>query len=203
MFNRKHLISELTAQSLRALTIILICGAVIFFVSGQIINIGKTLEEKRTGAAVLENKGKSIEKLKRDFEIIGNGDELIDNSLIKIDNIAEFINVLENLAAENNLKQTVKFSLPEKVNSKSEKTNAKNAKPNVKTEADVSNASNIYSISYNISLTANIYDLIAYVEAFEKLPYFTEMSAITINATSNNWESDSSVSITAKLYAKQ
>jgi len=211
MFNRKHLISELTTQFLKALMIILACGAVIFFVSGQIISIGKTLEEKRTGAAVLENKGKSIEKLKHDLEIIGNGDELIDNALIKIDNIAEFINVLENLAAENNVKQTLKFpSPPVKFDARSEKAstkntkNAKDAQPEAEIETpEAKSEIDIYSISYNMNLTANIYDLIAYVEAFEKLPYFTEMSSISINAISNNWENDSSISITAKLYAKQ
>ncbi len=211
MFNRKHLISELTTQSLRALTVILICGSVIFFVSEQIINIGKTLEEKRTGAAVLENRGKSIEKLKHDLEIVGNGDELINNALIKMDNIAEFINVMENLAAGNNVKQTLKFPSPpvkfdarsEKENTKSAK-NTKNAQPEVKIEPpEIKNGIDIYVISYNMNLTANIYDLIAYMEAFEKLPYFTEISSMTINAISNNWESDSSVSITAKLYAKQ
>lgn len=188
MFNRKHLISELTVQFLRALTIVLICGGVIWFASQKITDVGSKLEEKRTGAVILENKSKSIQKLKQDFDAIGNNDQLIENGLINIEDISEFINVLENLAVENNAKQTLKFSLPTKLDTRGEKSTP--------------NTSNIYNISYTISLTANVYDLITYMEAFEKLPYFTEISGVTISSPLN-WENDSSISIQAKLYAKQ
>jgi hypothetical protein len=200
MFNRKHLISELTVQFLKALMIILMCGGVIYFVSQKVTIIGKTLEEKRTGAVLSENKSRSIQKLKQDFETIGDGDELISNALIKTDDISsEFMNALDNLAAENNAKQTIKFSSPTKLNVKTDKAASKNK--DASSAPVTPNNSNIYSISYTIGLTANVYDLIAYMEAFEKLPYFTEMTGVIINST-NNWDNDSTISIQAKLYAK-
>lgn len=59
------------------------------------------------------------------------------------------------------------------------------------------------SIDYNIVLNGNVSILASYLKDFEKLPYFSSVSSITLNATpAKGWSDDSSIFIQAKLYVK-
>jgi len=172
MFNKKQLILTIFKISLKAVIATVIAIIIIVFSSQQISKISNSLKEQRTAAFILEKKTETISQLREDFNLVDEADRKISDAFPPADNILGFVTSLENLASQNGLQQTISFGTP----------------------ADS-------SIDYNLTLNANIFTLINYLKNFEKLPYFTGISSINLNAPSG-WEGNSTISIRAKVYTK-
>ncbi len=153
----------------------------IFILSRQIDKIGNSLTEKKNLSFVLERKTEITEKLRRDFNIIGDSGQKIQSALPPDDNILEFVGALESLASQSGLSQSFKFGNPADF-------------PIIKSGLKIS------VIDYNISLNGNIFSLINYLKSFEKLPYFSGISSVSLSGS--GWENNSAINIKAKIYVK-
>lgn len=184
MLNKKQLLTAILKHTLKTGGIIIIAIILIVFAGKQIIKIANSLQEKMVLSSVLEKRNETSLKLREDFKLVGEKNKKIEAALPSADNILEFVGILESLAKGRSLNQTVKFNSPAPL-------------------AAVINDLKLSSIDYSIVLDGNISTLIDYLKDFEKLPYFSGISSITVNATPpEGWGGKSSIFIQAKLYVK-
>ncbi|MEK7149896.1 MAG: hypothetical protein AAB757_02920 [Patescibacteria group bacterium] len=184
MFNKKQIIVIVSKHLVKAALAAVIASVIIFIISGQISKIGNSLSEKRKLSLILQKRSETTEKIRENFKIIGDNEQKIKNSLPRTDNILDFIAALESLASKNAVQQSYRFGVP--------------------TVFINQNNLNVASIDYNLNLTGNIVILINYLKDFENLPYFTGISSISVSSPPDRgWEANSSISIQAKLYARQ
>ena len=173
MFNKKQLIFSILRILAKAGIAVVVAAVVVGFSSRQISKISDSLAEQRAAVFTLERRNETVSQIREDFKIIGNADAKIEAAFPSRDNIIEFVTALERTASQNAVQQSLSFGVP------------------------VNN-----SIDYGINLTANINTLINYLKTFEKLSYFTAVSSVNLSASSAGWESNSSISMRAKVYAK-
>lgn len=184
MINKKQLLTAILKYTLKTGGIVTVAVILVIFVSKQITKIANSLQEKMVLSSVLERRNETSLKLREDFKKVGEKDKKIEAALPSADNILEFVGILESLAKGHSLNQTVKFNSPVPL-------------------AAAVNDLKLSSIDYNIVLDGNISTLVDYVKDFEKLPYFSGISSITVNATPpEGWGGKSSIFIQAKLYVK-
>lgn len=184
MINKKQLLISIAKDVLKSAVFVIIAIVVVIFAEKKIVKIADSLQEKIVLGSVLDKSNETSLKLREDFKIVGEKDKKIQAAFILADNILEFVGILESLAKQHSLTQTVKFSSPVPV-------------PNQ------SGNLNLASIDYNIVLNGNVSTLASYIKDFEKLPYFSGISSITLNATpAQGWNDNSSIFIQAKLYVK-
>lgn len=194
MFTKRQLKIELWKQLGRALAFIVISSTVIYILSGQINEISHRAKENRTAVAILEQKSQIATELKSNLDSIGDGDKKIEEAFIKADNIIEFINRLEKIAEVNDLEQTLRFADPISLNEQIPENEKDTAATMLK----------LLKVEYDINLKGNAQDFNNYLKAFEKLPYFTNISSITATASPTiGWEEQAAISIKAQLYITQ
>jgi hypothetical protein len=175
MFTKKQLLMMILKNLLKASLAAAFAIAVIVFTGGQIGKISNSLVEQRTATFILEKRNETISRLAEDFKKIGGTDEKIKNAFPPVDNILDFVAALENLSVQNSIQETHSFGTPSETRD---------------------------SIDYGINMSANIFSLINYLKSFEKLPYFTGVSGISLSAQGNGWEGNSLVSLKARVYTR-
>ncbi len=195
MFTKKQLKIELTKQLAKALVFIIVVFVAIYAFSGKIAKIGQTAKQNRTAIVILGNKKESATQLKNDLIMIGNGDEKIEEAFIKVENIVSFVNQLEKIAQTNHLEQTLRFGNPVPLPNDQTLNEGENNTPKT---------FKLSKIEYDISLGGGSLAFNRYLEEFEKLPYFTNISSITVlSSPTPSLEGQSSISIKAQLYVTQ
>lgn len=166
-----------------ALGAIAIAGLASYFLALEISKISDAVVQNRRLATALEKRTEVFSTLARDAQIIGNNDTIVDNAFISSDNILEFISALESLALKNGVTQSFHFETP--------------------TPAPISAPFPLSTIGYSNNLSINVSSLTNYLKDFEKLPYFTKISSLTITSGDpTGWRGASSVSMRATLYTK-
>lgn len=175
MFNRKQLIIIIVKEIIKTLVVLGLAIAAISYLEGQIGKISKTLEEQHVGASILETKTDAISKLRQDFMRIGDADKAIAKAVPPADDILDFVSALDSLSAQNSLVQNINYSTP------------------------VVGPDGTY-IDYSISSNGNIVSLIGYLRSHERLPYLTYIKSIVMGAQGNNWEGDSRIELSGRLF---
>lgn len=184
MLNKKQLISVLFTHVLKAGIAVLLAVVVIVFTGTQIGKVTKSLQQKRALDSVFEKRSETVLVLEKDLQIVGDKDKKIQAALLSSDNILEFVGILESLANQYALQQNLKFGIPVAVPSDEEGVN-------------------LASIDYNITLQGNVSTLEKYLADFEKLPYFTHASSVSLTTQSpQGWDDNSNITIQAKLYVR-
>lgn len=184
MFQQKQLTLTIIKKLSRALVALVIAVLIVVFLSGQIDKIGSGIQKKRTLSYILEKRTETIDNLRLSFTKVGDVDKRIKDALPTADNILDFVAALESLAASTSLQQSTRFGSP------------------VPT-AISSGGITLSAIDYSTTLNGNVATLTNYLKGFEKLPYFSSITAISINAgSSKGWDGDSTVSIQAKVYTR-
>jgi hypothetical protein len=148
---------------------------IVIFSSKQIQKISVSLAEQRLASFILEKKSETISQLTKDFKLIGDAEDRIKNAFPPVDNILDFVSAMENLLIQNSIQGTASFNSPPE--------------------------SGEY-IDYNISLNAGVGFLINYLKGFEKLPFFTGITSINLNAQGGGWDGNSAVSIRSRVYTR-
>lgn len=182
MFKEKELFLTIARNLFKAVLSTIIAILVVLFLSGQISKVSGSIVENKKTSFILQNRTEVVSDLRNDLKLIGEKDKKIEEATLSTDNILEFVAVLESLASQNSLQQSLRFSTP----------------------VPVANTEGISSIDYYLTLNGNILTLLNYLKNFEKLPYITGISAINFQTlTDKGWEDNSSVSIQGKLYVHQ
>lgn len=195
MFTRKQLKIELVKHLIKVLAFVVISSAAIYIFSGQIAKIGQAAKQNRTAVSILEKKNELAAELKNDLLMIGDGDKKVREAFIKADDIVGFVNNLEEIAKNNSFEQTLKFGNP------IPDLNDQNL---TKGENEIPKAFKLLKVEYDIALKGNVQAFSHYLEEFEKLPYFTNISSIVITSSPvSGTEEQSSISVKAQLYITQ
>src|SRR3989344_635298 len=183
MFTTKNLLLLIGRNALISLAAVCLALIFIFFLAKQIKRVSENAALNQRLEMQLEKRTELLEILKKDAQIIGTNDILIKNSFVPSDNILEFINILDSLAAKIGVTQTYRFETP--------------------TESAISASFPISTISYSNSLGANVVTFLNYLKEFEKLPYFTNIDGFNIASQSAlGWLEASSITLRATLYTK-
>ncbi len=194
MFTKRQLTIELAEVLGRALLAVVVASVVIYLISGRITTIGETAKENRTAVTILEAKNQVGNDLKNNFASIGDGDKKVEGAFIRAENIIEFINKIEKIANENKLEQNLRFGTPVPLQTSTEETDTDKPSEDLK----------LMQVNYNIDLKGDITSFNKYLEEFEKLPYFSSITSITIVSNpASGWEKDANISIRAQLYLRQ
>ena len=151
-----------------------------FLIAHQISRISRSVSQERSLNFLVQKRIENAAYLYSDIAQIGGAKTVFVNALIPADRILEFVGSLETLAHQTSMRQSLKFGSPSQTD-----------------EPD------IMSLEYSIELRGNILTFIRYMSEFQKLPYFTAMKSITINAPTDGWMSDSSFLINGNIFLKQ
>ncbi len=177
VFSRKKIFLIILKNFLKALIAAAISFAAVFFLREQILKAGNSIIEQQTLLFILEKRTDAISQIRGDFEIIGNADEMIKRAVPQAENILDFVAALENLGARTGVSQSFRFGTP------------------------VPLADNFQEINYDLSVTASLPALIAYLENFEKLPFFTDIVGFSLYSAGGA-ESTGTTQIKSKVYVR-
>src|SRR3989344_1291608 len=183
MFTIKNLLILIGRNMAIALAAVAVSLFAIFFLTKQIEHISETVALNHRLANELEKRSGLFEVLKRDAQIIGINDIRIENAFPPSNNILEFINILDSLAAKIGIAQTYRFETP--------------------VSSAISDSFPMSTILYTNSFGTNVPTFLNYLKEFEKLPYFTNIEGLNISSQDNiGWLGASAVSLRASLYTK-
>lgn len=191
MFTKRQLAIKLIKTFGRAAAFVIIASTFIYILGGQIAKIGQTAKENRTAVTILGQKSQVTTDIKNYFALIGDGDKKVEEAFVKAENIMEFITKLEKTAKANDLEQNLKFGSPVPMPEQTE-------------ENKTAEMLKLMKVDYDIGLKGKIAYFNRYLKEFEKLPYFSSITAITINsAPTTGWEKEAVISVKAQLYLRQ
>ena len=184
MFTEKQLTLNIIKNVGLALAGIAAAVIIISIIGRQISSISSALHQKAKLTKVLENRNSDLLALEQKVAPLGSADVQIKNALPPSDDILGFVSAMESVAAEYGLKHSLRFSTP------------------VPVPASAGTQLPLSSIDYTLTLNGHINILINYLKKFEKLPFFTHITSIDFTAGPAGWETESAVTIQAKLYLR-
>lgn len=184
MFDKKQLVFTIVRHAVRAVVVAVLALIVIVVLSRRIAHLGEELAENKRLIFLLSNKSDVTERLRTDFALVGNVDKALESAFPRAENLLVFIAALESLATEKSVQQSLKFADPVPFAIEGSETG-------------------VLGIDYNATMSGNIVTFLNYLRGFERLPYFTGISGISITSPgSRGWEEDSTISFQAKVYAQ-
>jgi hypothetical protein len=184
MFTHRHLISFIIKSILIAGGVALLAMFSIVYVHGHIKRITHSIVEQKRLSAILEVRNQQFTQEKTNLGYVEERIDKISHALLPANNILEFVDALESIAAKNNLASTVRFDSPV--------ATTKTFGDPVKT---------IYSVNFSLSLQANIFSLQSYTHDLEHLPYFAKIESLSFDSQgTGGWNNTSTVSIKGTLY---
>lgn len=185
MFTTKNLLMLIGRHALVTLSAISIASLAIFFIAQKIDQVSDTIAQSRSVAVTLENRTELFASLKRNDELVGSNDTLIEHAFVPSDNILEFVAALESLALKNSTTQNFRFDSPTKITS-------------------FATSFPLAVISYTNTLATNSYTLSNYLKDFERLPYFTKVESLSVSSQDpTGLRGASTASFRATLYARE
>lgn len=182
--NKKQVVKIVLRQIAKGVVAMVIAGLIISVFSNKISAIQKSLTTKRQLSYLLESQVRTVEDLRVAVKLLGDNDKKIERSLPPSEDILDFVAIIESLANQNSLQQTLKFETPTPY-------------------LEPASGLNLQKIDYTITINGNVFTLINYLKGFEKLPYMTRAKAVGITSTiDKGWEKEATVNISAEVYTK-
>jgi Tfp pilus assembly protein PilO len=182
--SRKQVISILIRHAVTAGLAIVIAVSISLFTGRMILKISSSLQQKERVSKMLAMRVENIQQLKNSLALLGENDKKILAVYPSTDNILDFVSLLESIAKQNSLKQSLKFGdfMP------------------AYSAGDIQISKTDYSI--NLNGTVNIFK--TYLKQLEEVSFVTKIGTISILApSSGGWNGDSSITINGSLYAQQ
>jgi Tfp pilus assembly protein PilO len=180
MFTTKNLLM-LTGRHM--IIAILAIGAAVLaavFLSQQITRLSDDVLKNRKLASALEKRTELFAAVKRDTELVGTNDVLIEQAFIPSSNILDFVATLESLALKNGITQAFHFDTP--------------------TPSPISAPFPLAMVVYSNSLNGNLKGFSNYLKDFERLPYFTKIESLSISSSGKtNWRDTGIMSFRASV----
>lgn len=183
MFTKRNLLILVGKNLVIALVSIALTSVVAAILVAQISKMSDVVVQNRRLATALEKRTELFAALKRDTEIVGQGDKMIEQAFPPADNILEFVAALESIATKNSITQQFHFNSPE--------------------PAPQNGPFPLATIAYQNDLSTNIFVFLNYLKDLERLPYFTKIESISLQSSDPlGWRSASNVSIRARITTK-
>ncbi len=162
MFTTKNLLILIGRNAIVTLVVASFASLTVWFLSREIERVTNEIIQNNLLANKLLKRTELFSALKRDADIVGTNDILIDRAFIPSDNILEFVYVFENLAIKNSVTQNFSFDNP--------------------TPTTFDSPFPLSTVTYRNTLSTNIFTLSSYLKAFEGLPYFTKIESLNMSS---------------------
>lgn len=180
MFTTKNLLMLIGRQAIIAGIAIIISLIVTGLLSRQIAHLSSDTQKNRLLASALEKRTDLFTAIKRDSDLIGANDILIEQAFIPSDNILEFVAALESLALKNGTAQAFHFDVP--------------------TTSAISAPFPLATVAYANSLSGNLSSFSNYLKDFERLHYFTKIESLNISSQEKSgWRGAGTMSYRANI----
>lgn len=184
MFTTKNLLLLIGRHMLIAFVSIIIAIIAIFLLSRAIEQTSAKAFETRNLAHTLQKRTELFSTIRRDAEIVGSNNTLVEKAFLSSGNILEFTDALETLASKTGVAPGFRFSTPQ--------------------STTIPAPFPIAVVGYDITFPTNILNLITYLKEFEKLPYFTKITAVSFSsASASGWKDSGTTSFHALFYTKE
>lgn len=180
MFTTKNLLILVGRHAAIAIGSVIVSLVVVGFLSQQITKLSDDVLKNRKLASALEKRTEIFASVKRDTELVGTNDTLIERAFIPSSNILEFVAALESLALKNGVTQAFHFDTP--------------------TPSPISAPFPLAVVTYSNSINGNLQAFSNYLKDFERLPYFTKIDGIRISASeAAGWRNTGTMSFRASI----
>lgn len=166
--------------SLAIIMVIVAGSAASFALKNKIEASSKKIYESRSMLKVLENRDETYSLLKADYPLVSDGLPLLRKALPKEDGIFEAVTSLDALATETNNTQSLVFD----------------------SLASAQSIGGVKSLGFTANLDGNFGSFEEYFKKIQKLPYFIEISNVSIANGSGIFNNNSRLNYKAKLYIK-
>lgn len=183
MFTTKNLLMLIGRHALIAFSAVVVSLIATSILSQQITRLSNDTQKNRLLASTLEKRTELFTTIRRDSEIIGTDDTLIEQAFIPSDNILDFVSALESISLKNGTLQAFHFDNP--------------------TPGTVSAPFPLATITYSNSLSGNLAAFSNYLKDFERLHYFTKIESLSISAQDKSgWRGAGMMSYRASIQTK-
>src|SRR3989338_10691688 len=149
-----NILKQSLGPILRAMIFFVVSLTASLYLVGKINDVSETIIERRATLSLYQNSQEQFAVLKEDFPKISNHIDKAENAFPSSENILPFINAVENLSGTSGVQQSFKFEniIPQFV-------------PDL----------GLNTISFNIVLSGNKAQFLAYLYLLEKLPHFIKI----------------------------
>lgn len=168
------------------LSLMLVGGAVLVvnFTSQNIVRISEGLTAARSKAEAEARKAQMSAELKAAFLAVGDSDQQIVSAFLPVDNILDFVTLLETLATETVVEQKIQMGTP------------------TPTGLMIGDSS-ISTVDYSLLLTGDVAALESYLKKLERSPYITAMRSIALNSSQlDGWNGASAITLQGTIYVR-
>lgn len=180
MFTTKNLLILIGRHAIIAVLAIGTSVLAAILLSQEITRLSDDVLKNRKLASALEKRTELFAAVKRDTELVGTNDVLIEQAFISSNNILGFVAVLESLALKNGITQAFHFDTP--------------------TPSPISAPFPLATVTYSNSISGNLTSFSNYLKDFERLPYFTKIESLSISSgEKSGWVGASTMSFRASI----
>jgi len=173
MFTTKNLLMLVGRHAIIAILAIGASVLVAVLLSQEITRLSDDVLKNRQLASALA-------AVKRDTELVGTNDLLIEQAFISSNNILGFVAVLESLVLKNGITQAFHFDTP--------------------APSPISAPFPLATVTYSNSLSGNLVAFSNYLKDFERLPYFTKIESLSISSSGKpGWRNAGTMSFRASI----
>jgi len=169
-----------------ALGVILLALGGVFLLDRQITNMSAAIQKNKELSATLTHRSEVLSQIQKEYGEVSAHEQVIRHALLPTDNILEFTEALDSIAAKYALNPTVSFGSP------------------ILTPTTINNGKQtIASIDLGITLSTNLFIFLEYLKDIERLPYFMNIDDIAITARGESgWQGESTQVIHATFYTQ-
>ncbi len=183
MFTTKNLLMLVGHHALIALVAVSTATFAAWFLSREIGRITNGVVQNHRLVNTLEKRTELFSVIKRDVNIVGTNDTLIEQAFLSSDNILVFTEALKSTALKNSVNQNLNLEGPV-----------------LSTQVA---PFPIATIAYVSNLEGNLLTFSNYLKNFESLPYFTKIESINISSQDTaGFRGISIASFRATLYTR-
>ncbi len=180
MFTTKNLLILIGRHAIIAILAVMAALLATGLLSQQITRLSEDVLKNRYLASALEKRTELFASIKRDAELVGTNDVLIERAFIPSDNILEFVSTLESLALKNGVTQSFNFGNP--------------------MPSTISAPFPLAMVTYSNSLNGDLKAFSSYLKEFEQLHYFTKIESLSITASDKSgWRGAGTMTFQASI----
>src|SRR6266481_8939090 len=95
IISKQQAVQSILKQALKAVLVVIVAFAGVFYISGKITNISSGLKKKQQQTLALENRSTLALAIQNDTKDLGNNDEKIANAFPAANNILPFVSTLK------------------------------------------------------------------------------------------------------------
>lgn len=176
----KNTLKQLLKPILKTMIFSVVSLATSLYFASRIKDISDVITEKRAILSLYQNSQEQFAVLKEDFPKISKNIDKVENTIPSSESMLPFISAMENLSGASGVQQSFKFEsiAPQPV-------------------LDMG----LNAVPFNVTLSGNRAQFMAYLSLLEKLPYFTKIESVNMTAA-QGLDGPSQMNLRGVLYIK-